>query len=386
MRLLFVLLGAAEGTLLPFFSVYLLDRGFTTTEIGVVLGILGLASFLTSPLWGYAADRRLGSTRTLALSAGAAAGLALLFFLPVEGRVGLTVVALALWIVRSPLVSLVDAIALEWLGSSRRAGYAGIRLWQSVGWAAAVLLWGGLLELSRLDLVPALYATTIVVVALYALLGLDRGPRPSALRLEVPAAWAQRRPGLPAALIGFLVSMFLLNAAFAATWNFLAVRIVDLGGGAFLVGVAASVQAIAEIPTMGSISRLSRLLSHRAIYVAGCAIYVAVFAAWGVLTDPVTIALLKLVLGVGFALTYVGAVVIVDDLVPTRLRATGQSFSKAVGFGLAPVLGTVAGGPLYDDLGARPMFAASAAAAVAAGVIAWVSISQPQTRLVDVEV
>src|SRR5207247_6502517 len=127
-RLLFVVLGASESTLLPFFSVYLLDRGFSTTEIGVVLGVLGLAAFLTSPLWGYAADRRLGSTRTLAAAAGAAAGLALLFFLPVEGRVGLTVVALALWLVRSPLVSPVDAIALVWLGSSGRAGSAGIRL------------------------------------------------------------------------------------------------------------------------------------------------------------------------------------------------------------------------------------------------------------------
>ena len=383
--MLFVLLGASESTLLPFFAIYLLDRGFSTTEIGIVLGILGLAGFLTSPLWGYAADRRLGSTRTLAAAAGAAAALALLFFLPVEGRIGLTVVALVLWVARSPLVSLVDAIALEWLGTSRRGSYAGIRLWQSAGWALAVLLWGALLELSRLDLVPALYAVTIGGLALYALLGVDTGRRVAAVAHEVPAAWARRRLGLPPALIGFLISMFLLSAAFAATWNFLAVRIVDLGGGAFLVGVAASVQAIAEIPTMAYIGRLSRLLSHRAIYVAGCAIYIVVFAAWAALTDPVTIALLKLVLGVGFALTYVGAVVIVDDLVPTRLRATGQSFSKAVGFGLAPVLGTVAGGPLYGHLGARPMFLASAGAAAVAAALAWISISQPQTRLVDVE-
>jgi PPP family 3-phenylpropionic acid transporter len=365
--------------------VYLLDRGFTKTEIGVVLGILGLAAFLTSPLWGYTADRVLGSTRTLALCAGVAGVLSLLFFLPFDGVIALTSIALGMWIFRSPLVSLIDAIALDWLGSSRRAGYAGIRAWQSVGWALSAVLWGALLELSRLDLVPALYATTIVVVALYAALGLDAGAGVRRVRAEVPAAWTSRRLGLPAALLGFLLSTFLLNAAFAATWNFLAVRIVDLGGGAFLVGLAASVQAFAEVPAMAWIGRLSQLISHRAIYVGGCVIYITVFAAWAVLTDPITIALLKVVLGVGFALTYVGAVVIVDDLVPTRLRATGQSFSKAVGFGLAPILGTAVGGPLYDHLGPRPMFIASAAAATAAAAIAWISISHPQTRLVEVE-
>jgi MFS family permease len=99
----------------------------------------------------------------------------------------------------------------------------------------------------------------------------------------------------------------------------------------------------------------------------------------------VAITLLKLVIGVGFALTYVGTVVIADDLVPVHLRATGQGLAKAASFGLAPVLGTLGGGVVYDVFGPRAMFFAAAAIAVVAAGIAWISVSEPRRRVVEVE-
>jgi PPP family 3-phenylpropionic acid transporter len=177
--------------------------------------------------------------------------------------------------------------------------------------------------------------------------------------------------GLPPPLLGFLASIVLANAAFAATWNFLALRIVDLGGAALLVGLGASLQAAAEVPVVRAIPLLGRRISQRGLYVAGCAIYAAVFIVWGFMSDPVWISIVKLIGGVGFALTYVGSVVIVDDLVPDGFRATGQGLAKAVGVGLAPVAGTLAGGALYEFAGARTMFLVAGGSAAAAGVIAW---------------
>jgi PPP family 3-phenylpropionic acid transporter len=189
------------------------------------------------------------------------------------------------------------------------------------------------------------------------------------------------------ALWGFLASLFLLNATFAATWNFLALRIAGLGGGAFLIAVAASLQAVGEIPAMAYTARLTALLSHRGVYVAGCAVYLGVFVSWAVIDDPLALSLIKLVIGVGFAFTYVGAVVIVDDLVPDQLRATGQGLAKAVSFGLAPVLGTLGGGLVYDVLGPAPMFLSAAALAGVAAAIAWLVVreARPSTVAVSAE-
>jgi MFS family permease len=93
----------------------------------------------------------------------------------------------------------------------------------------------------------------------------------------------------------------------------------------------------------------------------------------------------RLVIGVGFALTYVGTVVIADDLVPVHLRATGQAVAKAASFGLAPVLGTLGGGFVYAVSGPRAMFLAAAAIAAAAAGLAWISVSEPRRRVVEVE-
>jgi MFS family permease len=74
----------------------------------------------------------------------------------------------------------------------------------------------------------------------------------------------------------------------------------------------------------------------------------------------------KLVAGVGFALVYVGSVLLVDDLVPPGLRGTGQGLAKAVTFGLSPILGSLAGGAIYDYAGPRALFLACAGAALVA--------------------
>jgi MFS family permease len=175
-------------------------------------------------------------------------------------------------------------------------------------------------------------------------------------------------------LIGFLLSTLLVGTAFAATANFVTLRINVLGGGALLIGAAAAFQALTEIPTMAYTHVLTRYLSHRVLYVLGCVIYVAVFVAWAFVSDALATALIRLVIGVGFALAYVASVQIADDLAPAHLRATSQALVKAVGFGLAPIAGALGGGLIYGAIGSRAMFLAAAVITVAAGVVALVAL------------
>jgi MFS family permease len=119
---------------------------------------------------------------------------------------------------------------------------------------------------------------------------------------------------------------------------------------------------------------LMRFLTHRMLWVAGVAVCVIVFAAWAFIADPLATALLKLVLGVGFALTYVASVLIADDVAPAGLRATTQSLVKAVSGGLAPTIGALGGGFVYGVVGPSAMFGAAAAVAAGAGVVALIAL------------
>jgi PPP family 3-phenylpropionic acid transporter len=322
-------------------------------------------------VWGLSADRRLGHRRTLTLIAGGAAPLALLlFFVPAKLPVAATCVLLWAW--KSPLLGIADALALASLGG-RRAGYGSIRLWLSVGFAVFAVIWGAVLQQAGARVAPLVYGSMLTVVALTS----TRLTRTRARTVVESEARPRSRPRSLVPLAAFLTSLFLLQTGFWGAQNFFALRVVDLGGGALLVGLGNALQAAVEVPVMASTSRSRRDRPH-VLFVAGCVCWAAVFAGWALLTTAVGAVAVNLLGGVAFALTAVSTVVIVDGLVPVRFRATGQTLSRAVGGGLAPVVGNVAGGLVYGALGAGPMFALTAACAGVAAVVSVASLRLPR--------
>jgi MFS family permease len=372
-QVLFTLVGIAEASILPFLPIVLQDRGLSAAEIGVVLSVAALAGFVSTPLWGHAADGRLGAEHALVVASVAAAVAAMPLALA-HSLLALTIVVVLITAARSAMASLTDAIALEHLGDDR-AQYGRVRLWLSLGWAISACVWGLALQWGSLGWLPWIYVACVLLVAFaaYAVGGgrtlHDRSP-------------AGTRRAMLIALAPFLVSLLLLFAAFNATFSFISLRIRDLGGGLFVVGAATALQALAEAPVMRITPRLNRVLGHRALYVVGSLFFIVSFVAWAFLDDPLAIALVKLVAGIGFALVYVGSVLLVDDLVPAALRGTGQGLAKAVTFGLSPILGSLAGGAIYDYAGPRALFLACAGAAlVAAGSVSVIAARGRATRV-----
>jgi MFS transporter, PPP family, 3-phenylpropionic acid transporter len=357
-QLLFALVGVAEAAILPFLPIVLHDRGLSAAQIGVALALAALASILCAPLWGHIADRLHGPERTLAVAALSAAVLSIpLAF--VESFPALIVAVVAVTAARSSMATLVDATALEHL-SGTRGNYGRVRLWMSVGWVVAACAWGLALQTGSLELLPVFYAASAVSVALAAR-ALGGGRR----AYELPPRGTRR--AMLRRLATFLLSVLLLFSAFSATFSFVSVRIAELGGGLFVIGVAAALQGVAEVPVMRVTPWLSSVLGHRTMYVAGTAFVAAACLGWALIDDTLAIALIKLLAGIGFALVYVGSVVIVDDLVPPSLRSTGQGFAKATAFGLAPIVGSLAGGAIYDYAGPRALFLTATGSALVAG-------------------
>jgi len=362
----YVLIGVADGTLLPFIPLYLFERGLNAVLIGAVLAASALASLVAGLGWAYLVDRTLQPERLVALAGAAAAAVALVIALA-NGAAALTLVIVALSLVRSPFM-LLDPIALRRLLHTSRTDYARIRLRSSAGWTGSAVLSGAVFQAAGLRLMPFVYAPLVALFGLWVQRALKPG-------VTAPVtAGPLRVTRVPRALVWFLGSCFLLGASLAATQNFLTLRISFLGGGALLIGAAAAFQALTEVPTMAYTYVLRRRFSNKVLFAIGCSIYLVAFLAWAYVSDAVTAALLKLVIGVAFALTYVAAVVITDELSPGHMRATGQALVKSVLFGLAPTVGAFGGGLLYGAFGSRVMFFASTAVVAAAGIIALVAI------------
>ena len=364
----FVLVGVADGTLLPFIPLYLLERGLGAAAIGGVLAGMAMVWLFAGLACGFLADHRFSPERILLAGTSAAAALALTLLVAGDGAT-LGVLIVALTLVRSPL-TLLDAISLRALRTKSRTGYARIRLRMSAGWAVSAVVSGAVYQVFGLHLIPFLYAPLTAILSLWIWRAVKPEAGGASGPIADPVGKGVRLGGMPMAMLGFLLTTLLLGVSLAATQNFVTLQISVLGGGAFLVAAAAAFQALTEIPTMGYTHVLTRRLSHRALFAIGCAIYLAVFVAWALISSPVVVALLKLALGVAFALTYVASVTIANELTPSRLRATGQALVKSVMFGLAPIIGALGGGIVYATLGARLMFLASTVVVAAAGAIA----------------
>jgi len=367
----YVLVGIADGSLLTFIPLLLFERGLTAAQIGVVLAAAAGVSLVAGLVWGYLVDRGLRAERMLVIGSACAVIVALMLALT-GGGVALALVVVALYVARSPLM-LLDPIALRRLRTARRTDYARIRLRMSAGWAGSVVLSGGAFQALSLRLLPFVYAPLAAIVGLWVW----RFIKPVEVTPVAGDAIAHPAPmnaRLPLAMVSFLLSLFLLGAALSATQNFLTVQIDILGGGAFLIGAASAFQALTEIPTMGYTHVLSRFASQKVLFAIGCAIYVVIFIAWAFTTNALVAALLKLVVGVAFALTYVAAVVITEELSPPHLRATSQALMKSVTFGLAPIFGALAGGFLYSAAGPRAMFLTSTALMLVAGVVVLIAV------------
>lgn len=367
-----MLAGFADGTLLPFIPLFLLGRGLSAAVIGAILAASALAALIAGLTWSYLADRRFRPERMVVL-ASIAAALAALLLTVTNGAVGLTAVIVVLSVARAPFM-LLDPITLRRLRRARRTEYARIRLRMSAGWALSATVVGATYQLLTLRLMPLLYPPLALLFGAWVRHALQPGSMDEDFEPRLPSHESPRHRALPLALAGFLVSSFLLGASLAATQNFLTVRISVLGGGAFLVGVAAALQAATEIPTMGYTHVITRRISHRTLFAMGCALYFLMFVGWAFTSSAVIAALLKLAAGVAFALIYVASVVIADELSPPSLRATGQAAVKSVSFGLAPIAGALGGGLIYGLAGARAMFLVSAVVVAGAGVVAVLAV------------
>ena len=362
----YALIGIADGTLLPFIPIYLLQRGLDPVQIGAVLAATAAVSLVAGLLWSYLSDRKLHPEHLVVLASAAACVVAVTVALA-GGTTEVAVAIIALSLVRAPFM-LLDPIALRRLLHTSRTDYARIRLRSSAGWTLSAVTSGTLFQVAGLRLMPLVYAPLVAVFGLWV----RHAIKPDGATPVAGGALKVKR--VPWALLGFMAGCFLLGVSLAATQNFLTLRINFLGGGALLIGAAAACQALTEIPTMAYTHVLRRRLSNKALFALGCGVYIALFVAWGFVSNAAVAALLKLAAGVAFALTFVAAVMITDELSPARLRATGQALVKAVLFGLAPIAGAFGGGLVYGAFGSRTMFLASTVVAAAAAVVAMVSV------------
>jgi PPP family 3-phenylpropionic acid transporter len=369
LRTLFLIAGAGGSAFIPFFALLLADRGLTPQSIGLVFAVTSLVGAATAPLWSHLADTRLGAARVLVVSSAATALFALALAVSGSAFWPILLVAVLMSMCSSPGAPLSDALAVAYLGEERMSEYGRIRLWASLGWGVAVIGFGALYQSVGLAPVLPLYAAGTVAFGLWTMRLPSGAPTPVRAESRFGALGDVFRasPGLAA----FVVGMVIVSVGTYAALAFVSLRIVGTGGGPFLVGLAAGLAALIEIPVMHWSGGLARRFGLRSVFVAGALVYGLVFLCWTFLHSPLALALVATGDGVAFALSYVGVVVIVGRLVPRRLLATGQVVTQTFGWSIGAIVGPSVGGFVFARLGAPALFAGAAALCLGGALWVW---------------
>lgn len=333
------------GAFAPYFTLYLQSLSFSAWDIGVLMSVGQVMRLLAPTLWGWLADRLGRRIPVVRLSAILSVAGFFAFFVTVEFW-GVFVGMCAMTFFWSASLPLVEALTLDHL-KGRTEDYGRIRLWGSVGFVAAVLGVGALLDaapLATLLWVCAILLAGIVACAVV----LEEAP---------PAAAPRHQPSLRLALLrpevlALLAACFFMSAAHGPLYVFLSIHLVDHGYGKTLVGALWSLGVVAEILVFLLMPRLIRRYSPRAILLASFALAVLRFLLIGWQVDSLPLLLAAQAMhGATFGAFHVAAVTALNRWFPSQQQGRVQALYGSISFGAGGMLGNLFSGEAWTTLG-----------------------------------
>src|SRR6266542_1152700 len=239
--------------------------------------------------------------------------------------------------------------------------YARIRLFGSLGFIVLTVLVGRLLTARGGRPADLLLPVTVVLcVCAYALVA--RGVPATPRHAERPAP-REMLTLLRDRRLWILLGPAAIHWAACAPYHvFFGVLVRDLKLPDDVTSAGMATGVVAEILVLLAFPRLERRFPLRRLLAVSFVVSAVRWALLARATAPLAVAGLQALHGLTFGLFWGSAMRALADVVPPRLRATGQAVFTGVVFGGANAVGTALSGVGYDRLGgAAPLFGWAAA-------------------------
>lgn len=338
------------GAFSPYFTLYLQSLEYSATDIAVLMSVMQVMRVLAPNLWGWLAERT--GLRVPIVRASAIASLAgfCLFFTTTEfvGMFAAMVLMAFFWSAALPLV---ESLTFSHLGALGHH-YGRIRLWGSVGFIAAVVGLGHLLDFVRIDAVLVVIAVILCGIVLCSF-ALPEAVRRSGARGRARLGETLRRREVRA-LLG---ASFFMAAAHGAMYVFYSIHLADHGYGKAVIGWMWALGVMAEIGVFLIMPSLAKRFGMRAILLFSLAAVVLRFLMVGWGAHSLTLLLLaQLLHGVTFGANHAAAIAMINRWFPGRLQAHGQALYGSLSFGAGGMLGGLISGVSWDAIGAAWTF------------------------------
>jgi PPP family 3-phenylpropionic acid transporter len=362
---------ASLGALLPFWSLYLKARGFNALEIGELSALLVGTKIIAPNIWGWIADHTGKSLQIIRLTTFFAA-LFFLAFLWVSDYLGFAAVTLAFsffWNATLPQFEVATLFHIQ----TEPLRYARIRLWGSVGFIAAVLGIGWLLDYQPIAILPVIIAGLLALTWLVALVTPETPPKRH--KQADTGIWPLV---FTTKVLAFLLVYLLLQTAHSPYYVFFSIYLKGYGYSATLTGFLWALGVFAEIILFMLMRRLLQRVDLRRILLVSILLSGLrwfLIARYAHRLDIILIA--QVCHAASFGSLHVVAMHLIQEYFGKHHQGKGQALYTSVSFGLGGVLGGYYSGFLWDLVGPERLFLLAACCCAVAFVIAFLWIKNP---------
>ena len=344
------------GVFMPFWPLWLADRGLGAEQIALLLAIASWVRIATTPAICRAYDRggwlhQLPIVLVLLTTAGFA------LFAFAEGFWIFLLIQIFTAIAFQPLMPIIDSRAMAEV-RAERLDYGRSRLWGSLTFILATLGTGYLLEWRPVSIVLWLLLSALVL-ALLAIAILpkapasktddrDHGRRDKAKLAEI----FSKRPLVVCLVVGALIqgSHGMYYALGSLHWK-------SAGLSSETIGWLWSLGVIAEILLFARGSLLLRRLGPSGLLVAAGLAGTLRWVILGTTTTLLPVLLAQTLHAFTFAATHLALMHAISIYAPPRLASTTQALNTSVGYGIAIGGAMLASGALYERFGGETYFA-----------------------------
>ncbi len=370
---------AGLGTFFPFFSMYLHENaGLSGTQVGIILAILPLVGIFAQPLWGQLADRTGSRSRVLALAALAAAlGYAALALPRDFATLALATAGLALF--SMALLPMNVSVTLALARDAGPHAFGLTRVWGTVGFLVAVVGFPPLLDAWQAaqglthnpgEPEPGMHIMFLAGAALTAIGGIVALalPREGAVALRAPRGdW--RRLFRHGPYLRVLVFVLLSFVFLQGPMTFFPIFVTSLGGTLDSVSHLWVPMLLLEVPLIALSGQGLQRLGARGLLAIGVFAGGLRWLVCGLAPDLSWVYPVQLLHGVVVTGLILGGPLYVEQVVPERLRSTGQGVLAMIGLSIGGIVSNLATGWLIEHVGATAPYVIGGVGGIVLGLL-----------------
>jgi PPP family 3-phenylpropionic acid transporter len=358
------------GVLVPYWSLYLQDSGFSAKEIGELTAIL-LATRIVAPyLWGWLADH-IGHRIRIVRTASLIAAVSFSALLWDDSYLWIAMTMLLFSFFWNAALPQFEVTTLQYL-NQHTDHYSKIRLWGSIGFIVCAVSLGSLLESFDSIIVP--YAMLICMAGIWLMTMIVKEPETAHHSIQHTSIIQILKCK---EVVAFFIVCFLVQLSHGPFYTFYTLYLEQYHYSKSLIGQLWGMGVVAEVLIFILIYKwLSKIGLQRVIWISallGSLRWLMI----GYLPESITVLILaQLLHAASFGTFHIAAIAWVHKHFIGKNQGRGQAIYSSIGFGAGGALGSLASGYLWLSPGPEVTFYFAAMTSLIACLIAYYGLNK----------